>query len=144
MGVTTAGFKASQLNKVINLNTAEQAPQFGISKCKSMLIGKHIETVTNTALTEMFEGQTDIGKTDTYTYLGFVIASNGSNMPNIQNLKCISIGVVRKIITKLNSLQLQNYYFECAIILMNTILRGTILYACDMYFNLKETELRQI
>ena len=41
-----------------------------------------------TVLTEMFEGQTDIGKTDTYTYLRFVIASNGSNMPNIQNLKC--------------------------------------------------------
>jgi hypothetical protein len=27
---------------------------------------------------------------------------------------------------------------------MNVMLRGTILYACDMYYNLKENELRQI
>ena len=27
---------------------------------------------------------------------------------------------------------------------MNSMLRGSILYACDMYYNLKETELRQI
>ena len=33
---------------------------------------------------------------------------------------------------------------ECALILMNVILRGSILYACEMYYDLKENELRQI
>ena len=45
---------------------------------------------------------------------------------------------------KLNSLKLRNYYFECAMILKNLILRGTILYASDMYYKLKESEMRQI
>ena len=45
---------------------------------------------------------------------------------------------------RLNSLHLRNYYFECSIILMNSILRGSILYASDMYYNLKESEVRQI
>ena len=36
------------------------------------------------------------------------------------------------------------YYFECAMILLNVILRPSILYACEVYYNLKENELREI
>ena len=52
--------------------------------------------------------------------------------------------MIRTTITKLKSLNLKRYYFECAVILMNVMIRGSILYACEMYYNLKETELRQI
>ena len=45
---------------------------------------------------------------------------------------------------KLDSLNLKHYYFECAMLLMNIMLRGSILYASDMYYDLKERELRQI
>ena len=55
-----------------------------------------------------------------------------------------SIGVIRKILSKLESLNLKYYYFECAVLLINVILRATILYAVDMYYALKETEYRQI
>ena len=55
-----------------------------------------------------------------------------------------SIGVIRKIRNTLKSMNLKQYYFECALILMNVMLRGTILYAADMYYALKENELRQI
>ena len=65
-------------------------------------------------------------------------------MANIRQLKNKSIGVIRQIFNKLTSLNLKQYYFECAIILINVMLRGTILYACDMYYNLKETDWRQI
>ena len=59
-------------------------------------------------------------------------------------IKNKSIGVIRKLMNKLDSLNLRNYYFECAIFLKNSILRGSILYASDMYYNLKESEMRQI
>ena len=36
------------------------------------------------------------------------------------------------------------YYFECGLILMNVMVRSSLLYACDTYYNLKETEVRQI
>ena len=59
-------------------------------------------------------------------------------------LKKKSIGVVRSTLNKLNSLKLKSYYFECALTLMNVMVRGSILYACEMYYDLKESELRQI
>ena len=73
-----------------------------------------------------------------------MISSTGDNMANIEQMKKKSIGVIKKILNKLNSSNLQTYYFECSIILLNVILRPSILYACEAYYNLKENELRQI
>ena len=41
IGVTEAGYKAAQMNTVLNIKTAEKNLLFGISKCKSMFVGKH-------------------------------------------------------------------------------------------------------
>ena len=164
VGITEAGSKAQQLNAFINIKTAEKTLQFGVKKCKSMLISKKSENVINNdlqvdnwnvdyvdnkttgvaELTEHYDGKIRIEKAEEYTYLGFVISCKGENMANIRQLKNKSIGVIRQIFNKLQSLNLKQYYFECAIILMNVMLRGTILYACDMYYNLKQNELRQI
>ena len=40
IGVSEAGYKAVQMNSVINVKTAEKCLQFGVSKCKSMFVGK--------------------------------------------------------------------------------------------------------
>ena len=80
-------------------------------------------------LIESYQGLVPIGKTDEQKYLGFIISSKGDNMANIREIRKKSIGTIRKIINKLNSLHLRNYYFECSIILMNSVLRGSILYA---------------
>ena len=45
IGGSEAGFKAPQLNLVINTKTAEKGLQFGVPKCKSMLIGKSSENI---------------------------------------------------------------------------------------------------
>ena len=163
IGVTEAGLDAQKMNAFINVKTAEKTLQFGPTKCKSMLVGKDIENVINSELMvdswevdyketdngeddfiESYVGQVPIDKTDEQKYLGFIISSKGDNMANIREMKKKSFGIIKKIFNKLNSLQLRNYYFECSLIFMNSMLRGSILYACDMYYNLKETELRQI
>ena len=36
------------------------------------------------------------------------------------------------------------YYFECAVIFMNCMLRSSILYAAETYYDLKENQLREI
>ena len=95
-------------------------------------------------LEENFNGQVAIGKAEEYKYLGFVISNTGDNMANIREVKKKSIGVIRKIMNKLKSLHLKSYYFECSMILMNSIVRRSILYASDMYYNLMEIELRHI
>ena len=164
VGITEAGYQASQLNAFINVKTAEKTLQFGPAKCQYMVVGKNADTVTQNSLQvdqwiseykenkisgehdliESYGGKIDIKKTEVYKYLGFMISCTGDNMANIREMKNKSIGVIRNIFNKLKSLNLKQYYFECSIILMNVMLRGTILYAADMYYALKETEIRHI
>ena len=49
-GVTEAGFKAQQLNAILNVKSAEKGLQYGVKKCKSMLIGKNHENAINSEL----------------------------------------------------------------------------------------------
>ena len=41
-------------------------------------------------------------------------------------------------------MNLRKYYFECGIIFLNIILRSSILYASETYYNLKESEIRTL
>ena len=45
IGVTKAGYRAQQMNAMINVKTAEKRLQFGVKKCKSMYIGKNVEDI---------------------------------------------------------------------------------------------------
>ena len=99
VGITEAGYKTQQLNTLINLKTAEKSLQFGVNKCKSMLISKNDQHVINSDtmidkwevtyeespdtgelnLVEKFSDLTRVEKTDNQTFLGFVISSTGNN-----------------------------------------------------------------
>ena len=48
--VTDVGFKAQQMNILLNVKSAEKGLQFGVSKCKKMTIGKRKENWINTEL----------------------------------------------------------------------------------------------
>ena len=120
VGITNAGVKAQQMNAIINVKSAEKRLQFGVSKCKSMLISKKPELVQNSQLSvdnwiithsenlntrelkiiESYEGKINIDKTEKQKYLGFHLSSKGDNMINIKQLKNKSIGTMRKIFTK--------------------------------------------
>ena len=159
-----AGFKAQQMNALINVKTAEKGLQFGVRKCKTMLIGKDTSdaivgdlTVDKWKVThedvpgkstdeimEIYEGEVTIDRVEEQRYLGFVLSNTGNNMVNINHIKKKAKGTIRRIFNRLNSLNLQKYYFECAIVFMNTMLRCSILFACETYYNLKESELRQL
>ena len=136
------------MNTIINVKTAEKCLQFGVSKCKSMFVGKkkedfldrelfvdkwkveykdNLET-NEEELVETYEGLTPIGRTNEQKYLGFVLSANGDNMANINSAKKKSIGIIRKMMTKLESLHLKNYFFECALIFLKVMLRASILY----------------
>ena len=164
IGVTKAGYKAQQMNTALNVKTAEKRLQFGVKKCKSMLISKDIVAIPNNGLkvdnwkvnhventstggsdlVETYEGERLIEKTEKQKYLGFFLSSRGDNMVNIKEMKCKSIWLIRKIFTKLNDLNLKKYYFECGMVFLNVMLRPSILYACETYYNLKEYEIRQL
>ena len=164
IGISEVGRKSQQMNALINVKTAEKGLRFGPSKCKTMVVGNEKKAVISNALvvdnwkvqyvpddktgepklSEWYDGKIEIDQVPKQKYLGFVISNQGNNMANIQELKNKSIGIIRKIMEKLNSLKLKKYYFECALIFMNVILRGSILYAAETYYNLTEKELRII
>ena len=164
VGITEAGFKAQKMNAFINLKTAEKCLQFGVTKCKSMIVGENVKNVINSDLmvdkwsveykdnlktgeadlVEQHCGLTEIGNAQVQKYLGFVLSSTGDNMANINAIKKKSIGVVKSALNKLNSLHLKYYYFECSVIILNTMVRSSILYASEMYYDLKEREVRQL
>ena len=50
-------------------------------------------------------------QTNEYKYLGFMISHKGDNMANIKKMKQKSIGITRKILSKLRSPNLRQYYF---------------------------------
>ena len=83
-------------------------------------------------------------KIDEYKYLGFIISSKGDNMININAMKKKSIGIIKTILYKLDSMNLKQYYFEVAMVYLNSIPRGSILYASETYYNLTESQLRNI
>ena len=164
IGVTETGYQAQMMNAFLNVKTAEKGLQYGIKKCKTMVIGKNQEKIINsklsfdqwtvehvedkntgdTELVEQYAGQVEIGSCTEQRYLGFTISCIGDNMVNIRTVRNKSIGVIRKIFSKLNKLKLQKYYFECGVIFLNVTLRSSILYACETYYELKESEIRQL
>jgi hypothetical protein len=95
-------------------------------------------------LVETYDGKVAIEKTEKQKYLGFVISNKGDNMKNINEMKNKSVWIIKNIFNRLHSLNLKKYFFECAIIFLNIMLRSSILYASETYHNLKEPELRAL
>ena len=95
-------------------------------------------------LTEEYGGKVAIGKTETQKYLGFILSNTGDNMKNITEMKNKSVWIMNKIFNRLHSLNLKKYFFECAITFLNIMLRSSILYAAETYYDLKETQLRAL
>ena len=93
---------------------------------------------------ETFDGQTNIENIDQQKYLGFFLSSKGDNMVHIKEMEKKSILVSKKTFNRLYNLNLKQYLFECAMIFLNVILRSSILYASETFYNLKEKELRKL
>ena len=78
-----------------------------------------------------------------YKYLGHWISSRKDNTIHISKMRNKSIGIIKKIFSAMESFKLGKYYFECGIILKNSLLRRSILYSSETCYNLKEEELRE-
>ena len=164
IGVSESGYKAVQLNALINEKTAVKCLQFGVKKCKSMFVGVNKEQFLNSdlyvdkwavdykednqtgeeELLETFVGENILEKTNEQKYLGFVLSAIGDNMANINSIKKKSIGNIKKIMNKLNSLNLMNYYFECSLVFLKVMLRPGNLYASKTYYCFSEMQIRHI
>ena len=77
-------------------------------------------------------------------YLGFTISNADNNMANIRSVRNKSFGTIKAIFNKLKDIKLRKYYFECGMIFLKVMLRSSILYGSETYYNLKEGEIRAL
>ena len=49
--VTEVGYKEQMMNAFLNVKTAEKGLQYGIKKCKTMIVGKNQDKIINSKLT---------------------------------------------------------------------------------------------
>jgi hypothetical protein len=95
------------MNVILNVKSAEKGLQFGVNKCKSMIVGRKQENFINNNLfvdgweenyVESIEtgelnlvdnhiGEVPIEDVKEQKYLGFVISSSGNNMVNIKSME---------------------------------------------------------
>ena len=136
-----------------NLCAAEKNLQFNEKKCKYLKLGKKKEVVLNQKLEvdtwkksydsedhliEKEGGKKVLIEVNELKYLGFVIAASASNVPNILDRK-------RKLISTPNNIMkmtigLGSHTLESSLIYFNSLLRASLLYACETYVNLNERE----
>ena len=155
--VSETGYKTQKMNAYMNVKSANKGLQFGSDKCKLMTIGKGKSEILcsdisvdnwvtsydkSGNLIEQFNGQVQISQTQNERYLGFQISNTGNNMENIKTKENKAIGTRRQIISMIKGCG--KYTFESAFIYLNSLLRGSILYAAETYYDMKESEYNAI
>ena len=75
-------------------------------------------------------------------YLGFVLASSASNVPNILDRNKKSMSTPKNILKIIHGLG--THTLEAGLIYFNSLLRASLLYPCETYVNLSETDFRLI
>ena len=95
-------------------------------------------------LVETFEGKIKMEKVDEKKYLGHILSNRNNNMANINYIKIKSRIITSKIFNMLDTLQLGRYYFECGIVFLRSLLRSSIIYSAETYYNLTEAEVREM
>ena len=75
-------------------------------------------------------------------YLGVVVSSDGKNTKNIIHKRTRTFGTQKQIMHMVK--ESGKYTMECGIIYLNSLLRGSILYAVEAMMNVKEEDFRKI
>jgi hypothetical protein len=75
-------------------------------------------------------------------YLGAVISCDGKNSKNIVHKQNRALGTQKQIMSMVKGLG--KYTIECGFIYLNSLLRGSILYAAEAMINISEQDFRHI
>ena len=94
-------------------------------------------------LCEKYEGKVTMESVNQYKYLGQIISNTKDNQAHISYMKIKSISINKRIFSYLKDLKLGRYFFECGILMMNCLLRRSILYSAETLYNLNEREMRE-
>ena len=94
------------------------------------------------SLIETFQGKTDVEDVEYIIYLGVDVSSDGKNTNNIIHKRNKAFGTQKQIMQMLR--ESGTYTIECGFIYLNSLLRGSILYAAEAMMNVTEQDFRNI
>ena len=83
-------------------------------------------------------------ETEEEKYLGVLISNDGRNLKNIKARVARGIGIVKRILTILDTIPFGKHYFEVGMLLRDSLLISSILYNAEAFYNLTDAELNLI
>ena len=128
LGVAKCGLLSIRMNTFINTNIELKKLEFhtpgpdGKTKCHVMHVWKK-----NSLCPDLQVHGTMMQKVTHDTYLGDVIAADGSNTLNIKNRVSIGLGAISQIENMLSKITLGSHYFKTAILLRESLFLSKIL-----------------
>ena len=155
--ISQSGFKAEIINTFMNAQSASKGLQFNKEKCKTLKVGGLTDKTLQPSLEvdswdikydeddNIFETEgkkTPMLEKQEVKYLGFVISGNARNVKNITARRNKSSNTLRNIKSMICGLG--TYTVESGIIYFKSLLRSSLLYAAETYYNMTEQELRLI
>ena len=124
-------------NSKVNCKIEMKKLPLNKKKCKKLHMGKN-----NSICPDLKVHGVTIESDIKEKYLGDQVASDCSNKENIEMRKSKGLGIVSQILSILDTMCLGGYYFESAVRLRNSILANGILFNSEVWYDLKETEIR--
>ena len=158
--ISECGYKTNLVNQYINFKTGTKRLQFGTSKCIKMHIGKSdilckdlhvggwkVDVVTDPVTgkstnSEYFNGYDNMKLKQGQTYLGDLLASDGTHTKNVQNRSNKGLGVINQIMQILESTYFGKYFFEIAMVLRRSLFLSSVLLNSEAWVGYTEKDVR--
>ena len=131
-------------NWSVNYEHVNKSDQFEVDNSYSPACCQNKNNQCNVLLREKYEGKVSMEEVNYVKNLGHYISNQNNNMIHINQMRIKAINIKQKIFHYLQNLQVGKYYFECGVILMKSLLRTSILYSAETFYNLNEKEIREL
>jgi hypothetical protein len=142
LGIGLCGNKSIALNTFINTHIEMKRLKFhtpnttGKSKCHKLHVGE-----MNTLCPELLVHGCPMESVQSDTYLGDVIAADGTNTLNIKARISKGNGILAKIRNYLETVSFGSHYFKMALLLRESLLLNGILTNSDVWYGITESEI---
>ena len=93
---------------------------------------------------DVFDGDFLMERKESAKYLGDFICTNGTNSKTVEDRKCKGLGAVNKIMSILEETCFGPFFFECAVILRNSLLINGILTNAEAWYGLTKNDIETL